>query len=143
MKQPVDHIERPRLPWRTADDQVATECGYDASKVSTLSRDEHFARVKEMGEQRASLFTCMTCAQTARRHRTWDEDPRQAIGREVEWETGWRKQKNGQRLRDELLAIKALIELHPGDFETLLKQQQWRAKKPKATPDARRHVTHD
>ena len=124
MKEPVDHIKRPRLPWRSPDEPAATECGYDASKVKTISRTEYFDRIKEMGQQRASLFTCMTCSQTARRHRTWEEDPRQAIGREVEWECGWRK-KNGPRLKDELLAIETLIAEHREEFDTLLQRQQW------------------
>lgn len=36
MKQPVDHILRPSLPWRT--DPPMTECGYDASTVTTLTQ---------------------------------------------------------------------------------------------------------
>ncbi len=32
MKEPVDHILRPKLPWRTGEGAI-TECGYDAAKV--------------------------------------------------------------------------------------------------------------
>lgn len=118
MKEPVDHILRPQLPWRTA--QAVTECGYDASKVTTLTRDEYFARRKDLGQQRCAMMTCMTCATTAENHATWEEDPRAALQREIVWERpGWRyhKDRNGARLRDELLAIAALIEAHRDEFD--------------------------
>jgi len=129
MKEPVDHILRPTLPWRSPNEPVITECGYNGESVKTLSREEFSARLKEMGEQRAALFTCMTCSQTARRHSTWDEDPRRALQREIEWESGWRR-KNGRRLLDELLAIQKLIELYPLEFQRLVQREQWRSKKP-------------
>lgn len=50
MKEPVDHILRPQLPWRR--DSGMTECGYDATKVSALTRPEYFTRLKELGQQR-------------------------------------------------------------------------------------------
>mgnify|MGYP001599520162 CR=1 FL=1 len=37
MKEPVDHVLRPRLPWRSPSDPAITECGYDASKVKTIT----------------------------------------------------------------------------------------------------------
>jgi hypothetical protein len=60
MKEPVDHILRPQLPWRTGGG--ITECGYDASKVQTLTREEYFARLKDLGQQRCAMMTCMTRA---------------------------------------------------------------------------------
>jgi hypothetical protein len=86
MKEPVDHIERPRLPWRSDAETALTECGYEAVKVKTLTRSEFARRLKEYGEQRMAILTCMTCMQTARRWSSWDEDPRQAMHREIEWE---------------------------------------------------------
>lgn len=140
MKEPVDHIIRPQLPWRT--DAGITECGYDASKVKTLTRAEFFARLKEMGQQRTALLTCMTCADTARRWGTWDDDPRKAVEREINWECGWRGRDRGALLRDELLAIRALIEAHPDEFAAHIEATQQRrawiekkqavAQKPKA-----------
>ena len=135
MKEPVDHIIRPQLPWRAGEPGV-TECGYDATKVKALTREEYFARRKELGEQRCAMFTCMTCADTATRHPTWDEDPRLAIEREIRWEApGWRYQKdrNGVRLRDELLAIAALIEAHRDEFSSHVaatqQRREWLEKK--------------
>lgn len=119
MKEPVDHILRPTLPWRGG--AALTECGYDASKVKTISREEYFARRKELGQQRCALLTCMTCANTAERHRTWDEDPRLALRREIEWECPgyhYNPERNGSRLRDELQAIAALIAAHPEEFQS-------------------------
>ena len=132
MKEPVDHILRPCLPWRT--ESAITECGYDATKVKTLTRDQFFQRLKDFGQQRTAMFTCMTCSQTANRRSTWEEDPRHAIEREIIWETAWRSDR-GHRLKDELQAIAALIEIHAGEFKSLLtvieQQRIWREKKVK------------
>ncbi len=129
MKEPVDHIVRPRLPWRSLSDPSITECGYDATQVKTLSREQYFARLKEFGQQRTALLTCMTCSDTARRWGTWNDDPRLAIEREVQWEGAhWsgisraviEREGRGQRMKAELLAIAALIDAHPEEFRTLL-----------------------
>ncbi|UFX42018.1 hypothetical protein HAP47_0022260 [Bradyrhizobium sp. 41S5] len=111
MKDPVDHILRPRLPWR-GDEGAITECGYDAAKVRTLTRDEYFARRKELGQRRCAMVTCMTCADTAARWGDWGDDPRRALEREIAWECGLgyrTRTDHGQRLRDELAAIATLI----------------------------------
>ena len=133
MKEPVDHIERPRLPWRSPDEPAVTECGYDASKVKTLTRDEFFARLKDYGKQRTALLTCMTCVDTARRWPTWDDEPRKAMEREISWEVGWRRRKNGHRLKDELLAIETLIANNREEFDDLLtamrERQEWLERK--------------
>ena len=131
MKEPVDHILRPTLPWRSPDEPVVTECGYNGESVKTITRDELDARLKEYGQQRTAMLTCMTCLQTCQRHAGWEKDPRKALQREIEWECGWRK-KRGTRLRDELAAIEQLIKQHPDEFQTLLERQQWRSKNPSA-----------
>lgn len=51
MKEPVDHIERPRLPWRSESEATLTECGFNAVKVKTLTRSEFFRRLKESGQR--------------------------------------------------------------------------------------------
>jgi hypothetical protein len=119
MKDPVDHIERPRLPWRHTADGTATECGLDASKVKTLTREEFFQREKDLGKQRTAMLTCMTCCDTARRWGSWGDDPRMAMQREIEWESRgrWSRDDRGERLKDELLAIAALIEAHQEEFD--------------------------
>jgi hypothetical protein len=135
MKQPVDHIERPRLPWRR--DAAVTECGLDASKTKTLTRAEFFQREKELGQQRTAMLTCMTCSQTAKRWGTWDDDPRMALQREIEWERGgyWGRGRDdrGQLLKDELMAIAHLIKVHSDEFDAHVaaaeQRREWLARK--------------
>lgn len=147
MKEPVDHILRPRLPWRAADEAAITECGFDASKVTTLTRPEYFQRLKELGRQRSAMMTCMTCADTAARWGTWDDDPRRALDREITWEYGGRyraREDRGQRLKDELVAIATLIEAHRDEFSATVSEieqrRAWNEKKaavagrPKSAP---------
>jgi hypothetical protein len=140
VKEPVDHVLRPSLPWRSAADPAITECGYDAAKVTTLPREQFFARLKDYGPQRSALLTCMTCSSTAMRWGTWADDPRLAVSREVEWEGArWSgfgaHEKRGHRLKEELLAIEALIGAHPEEFRKLLAaiaaRQEWRDRKAK------------
>jgi hypothetical protein len=143
MKEPVDHILRPRLPWRT-DEGAMTECGYNAASVKAISRDEYAARVKDMGRQRAAILTCMTCSQTAGRHKPWSEDPRSAIEREVQWEAPYYGKERGERLKDELLAIEALVAAHPEEFQRMLtdmaSRRQWNERKARESPPKKPRV---
>lgn len=125
MKEPVDHILRPKLPWRRNDAGI-TECGYDASKVKALTREEFLQRLKDYGQQRTAMLTCMTCSDTARRWGSWEDDPRKALEREISWECGWRRTDRGERLKDELLAAAALIDAHPEEFAALMTAAQQR-----------------
>jgi hypothetical protein len=131
MKEPVDHILRPSLPWRRAGEGSITECGYDATKVKTLTREEFFSRVKELGQQRAAMLTCMTCSDTAKRWGTWEDDPRMAVQREIEWERGgsyWSRGRSdrGMLMKDELTAINSLIENHREEFSSLVSEVETR-----------------
>lgn len=121
MKEPVDHILRPQLPWR--DDPGMTECGYDASKVATLTRDQYRDRVKDFGRHRAAMMTCMTCSGTYERWARWEDDPRRCIGLEVEWECGssyYQNADRGWRLHDELVAIAAIVKENRTAFDRRL-----------------------
>lgn len=131
MKEPVDHILRPGLPWRSGDEGAITECGYNVRSVKTLTREEFFRREKELGQRRMAMLTCMTCADCARRWGRWGDDPRLALQREIEWERGhnyWLRARNdrGTRLLDELTAIGALIEAHRDEFVALTLAEQQR-----------------
>lgn len=123
MKEPVDHIVRPILPWR-GDEGAITECGYDASKVKAITRLEFFQRLKDFGQQRTAMLTCMTCSDTAKRWGTWADDPRLALQREIEWERGGyyfrERTDRGHRLKDELTAINSLISAHRDEFLGLI-----------------------
>src|SRR5262249_8391484 len=134
---PVDHILRPRLPWRS-DEQMITECGYNPASVKTLTREQYLQRKKELGAQRCAMLTCMTCAQTADRWGAgWSDDPRLALAREIEWERGGHyymaREDRGQRLKDELLAIADLIVAHKEEFDTAVQtavaRREWNDRK--------------
>lgn len=136
MKEPVDHILRPGLPWRDGVGAI-TECGLEATETKTISRAEYVQRRKELGPQRASMFTCMTCSQTSGRWQSWEQDPRVAMQREIEWERGaayWHERTDrGQRLKDELKAIASLVAAHREEFDALIetdhRKQEWLDKK--------------
>lgn len=135
MKEPVDHILRPRLPWRS-DEGSMTECGLGASKVRALTREEFVTRLKAYGQQRTALLTCMTCSDAARRWETWEQDPRQALSREITWERGdyYRaRQDRGDRLKEELIVVAELVAEHREKFEARLverhQRKEWLAKK--------------
>lgn len=136
MKEPVDHILRPSLPWRS--DPPITECGYDGLKVKALTREEFFERLNDLGQRRAAMLTCMTCSDTAQRHGTWEDDPRLALEREIAWECRHRQNDRGARLRDELLAIAALIETHREEFLATIatneQRREWLEKKAAHKP---------
>lgn len=127
MKEPVDHIIRPQLPWRQTG--AMTECGYDAAKVKAITREEFSQRLKDLGRQRTAMLTCMTCADTSSRWQTWEQDPRLALGREITWETGGGYRgftERGERLKDELLAVADLIAADPDKFDALVAERQQR-----------------
>jgi hypothetical protein len=137
MKEPVDHILRPRLPWRAHDD-VITECGYDAAKVKTLAPEDFRARLNDLGRQRTAMLTCMTCINATQKWGVWADDPRQAMSREIEWEIPWGRENKDhpQRLKDELLAIADLIEANRETFDAAVKarkdRQAWIDQKKEA-----------
>lgn len=133
MKEPVDHILRPRLPWRDQNEPAITECGYSSASVKTITREQYAARYKELGMQRCAMTTCMTCADTSKRWETWEQDPRQAVGREVEWECNkWRRERSCQ-LKDELESLADLAANHASEFAELIRKRRerrdWNAKK--------------
>lgn len=136
MKEPVDHILRPGLPWRNGAGAI-TECGLGAEDAKTITRAEFRQRRKDLGAQRAAMFTCMNCSQTSDRWETWEQDPRVAMSREIEWERGgayWHaRDDRGHRLRDELLAVAELIEAHREQFEAFIdageRRREWLEKK--------------
>lgn len=114
MSDPMDHIERPRPPWRN-DHQ--TECGRDVSEfASVLTRDEAVAKVKKQGQQRAAMSTCMTCWSTAERHGDWANDPAGVIAREPRWSRG----PGAERWKTELRALGLLYEAHRDEFDAVM-----------------------
>lgn len=112
MSEPLDHVRRPDLPWR---DGQRTECGRPAADfVSVISRDELMRRIKTDGMRRTAFTVCMTCMETSERWKTWVEDPVDVLSRE------FYSGRRDERLRDELLAIAALIEANREQFDEFM-----------------------
>ncbi|MEQ7008402.1 hypothetical protein ABN028_19710 [Actinopolymorpha sp. B17G11] len=108
----LDHVLRPPLPWRK---ESLTECGLDPASFQTITRDEFIAKVKDLGQKRSAMTTCMTCWDTARRWPTWEQDPPRRLSREVKWGG-----HGDDQFTRELYAITALIEAHREEFDDYL-----------------------
>lgn len=122
MRDPVDHIARSVPPWRAVPNR--TECGMDANtvKADILSREEFMRRWRVQGQRRTAMTTCMSCIETARRWKVWDEDPVSAVGRETYGSYGGRHadDKYAAQFRDELIALAELVERHRDEFAAIL-----------------------
>lgn len=124
--EPLAHVLRAALPWR--DGPVLTECGkHPDAGMTVMSVIEFIAMVKKLGQQRASLQTCITCWTTACRHKvtSWGADPVGVVAREVSWARTMRPgvvrdDPSARLFRDELVAIAELIARHPEEFGNLL-----------------------
>jgi hypothetical protein len=122
---PLSHVLRAALPWR--DGPVLTECGKPpADGAPTLTHAEFAAQVKREGQRRASKSICMTCWDTADRHRgtSWEADPLGVLSREIGWAryfTGHvRDDPAARRFHTEVLAIAELIDRHRDEFDGLV-----------------------
>ena len=127
---PVDHIARSILPWRP-EESTLTECGLPAASYPTLSRRDFFWRLKDLGIRRSAMVTCITCAETASRWETWDEDPVHAMKRETAkyWRSQYLSGHSSNRdkyraFRSELRAIASLIAAHSDEFARLVEAHQ-------------------
>jgi hypothetical protein len=117
----LEHIVRARPPWRRGPE--LTECGRAASACAVITREAFLAKVRAQGKQRAAVTTCMTCWSTADRHASWEENPIGCLSRDLERYAGWRwghAPAEAAPLRDELLAVAALVRAHRNEFDALL-----------------------
>lgn len=117
----LEHVIRSRPPWRRGED--LTECGKAVSAVTAvITRDAFVAKVRKQGQQRSAMTTCMTCWHTAGNHPSWEENPASSLIREASRYRWHQPGKAGADLtfHDELIAIQALIEAHPEEFDELL-----------------------
>lgn len=118
----LTHIERSSLPWRP---EHKTECGLDASRHPTWTREEAAKLKNDLGSRRFSMHVCMTCDGTASRHQTWEEDPASCMVRHAHpLVRGWGgsgRPVEARRFADELRAIAGLIEAHRDEFDALVK----------------------
>lgn len=130
VKGDIDHVQRPLLPWRV---ESVTECGLeDASR--TITRQEFYDRMVDLGQQRTAMTVCMTCFHTCQRHagrpksgasradlvsafvNVWEHDPAGVIEREVQ---GWKSDRR-DRMNSELRAIGFLVAAHRDEFDAAL-----------------------
>lgn len=114
MADPLQHVLRPPIPWRPADER--TECGLPANSYPTWSRDELIVQAKRLGKTRTYMICCVTCLDTAQRHPTWDEDPVSFIGRLVTHRWG-KNTAERDRFTRELRAMAALVAAHRDEFD--------------------------
>lgn len=127
---PLAHIVRPRLPWRSEAEDV-TECGRPASDVaSCVSAEDHAATVARLGKTRAAMVTCMTCWSASERWSgmgrrgggaaTWDTDAAEIVQR---WLARF---DDREQVGAELRALARLVEAHRADFDELV---SWEARR--------------
>jgi hypothetical protein len=129
-KEPIEHVLRPHLPWR--DEADLTECGLDAARTVAIERPAFLAKLKQLGDRRTAMLTCMTCFETSRRWLDWDNDPRQALLREIQHE-GHGPHARGNQLRDELRALAVLASEHQEEFYILLERELWKGRVKEST----------
>lgn len=116
----VEHIRREPLPWRPEDE--STECGRPVSEfASVITRDQAVAKFKDLGMTRATMTTCLTCAETTRRHATWATDPIEVLNRFTGQFGRWtRDTQERERLTSELRALAMLAAAHHDEFVELV-----------------------
>lgn len=125
--EPVAHLARVMPPWSGI---AVTQCGLDLDGVTRVTTaDEVKALVAKVGQKRAAYDTCMTCADTWRRHggdATWETDPASVLEREAQ-RNGLRWNRHNERraaeadlFKHELHAIAMLVEAHRSEFDDLV-----------------------
>lgn len=122
------HISRTDLPWRAA---TRTRCGLIVASLkpdALITVAEASAKFKRMGQQRASMFLCMSCCNKSSHYYwpEWDVDPVGRLARELGNGMGGRTDAaDAKRLIElELRAVALLIEYHRGEFDELIELQR-------------------
>ena len=122
---PLDHLLRPALPWRQH--PHLTECGKELDRVDParlITVAELQRRIRELGQKRAAYSTCITCSETAGRHRA--TDPVDVVMRELAALRWVRDRSQGQPwerrrlIATELEAVAALVAAHREEFDGYL-----------------------
>jgi hypothetical protein len=110
--QPLNHIRRPQIPWRSS---YVTECGRPVAELkNVISRAEALALIAKHGIKRTAFLLCMTCMTTCDQYPDWHEDPAGALARE------FFGAYRDPRLSDELRALEALVAKHREEFDGYL-----------------------
>lgn len=123
MADPLQHIERPRLPWQT---ERLTECGRnpeDFREGLVIDRMEVKALLAKHGKQRVSFMLCMTClGRSNYSHDTWEDNPSSVMRRHCE-RAGWGNDP-AQPINVELRALALLVEAHREEFDQAVRDLQ-------------------
>lgn len=113
----LQHVIRTPLPWR---DSTLTRCGRVVDELGpdrVITIVEAGAKVKRLGQQRASLFLCMTCADRG----VWPEWDASPVGRMAAECSGamWRREGDAAlvQIELELRAIARMIANHRDEFD--------------------------
>ena len=117
--EPLKHIRRVSLPWRS-EELVLTECGRVAANHPSVSVDEAKESVKKLGERRTSFLFCVTCLDACRRS-AWRAERTDALFAAIEREVDRAntRQPDEQFVR-ELHAIALLVDAHRAEFDMIL-----------------------
>ena len=128
----IVHVIRLLPFWRDAEHDL-TECGLRPSEHRSIGRDEFISRITEWGVQRTTMFTCVTCMNTFQRWggdgmraATWENDPVQAMAREID-KVRHHHRGRGKRERFEM-ELRAIIQLtaeHKAEFDAIIARLEW------------------
>lgn len=116
MREPLEHIIRPQIPWRQA--PAKTECGRGADAVEggSIGFEEFRRKFREYGQQRTAMTTCMTCYGRATTGATlredWAHNPAAVFARDI----GGYSYDGVEPLNTELRALELLVKAHPEEF---------------------------
>lgn len=110
-QEPLAHVRRPDLPWRTS---RMTECGRPTADVKKfIDRAEALELIAKHGKQRAAFLLCMMCLTTCKQYPAWEDDPTRALQREFFG-------RADPALDDELRALGALVAAHRDEFDDFM-----------------------
>lgn len=117
MREQLEHILRPPIPWR--DGTPKTECGLKGDSKSSITFADFRAKFAREGQQRSALTTCMTCWYRAvngsKLNEDWDHRPGAVVAREIGYD------HSGTDLIDqELRALAILAAEHKEEFRQIL-----------------------
>jgi hypothetical protein len=121
--EPFEHVKRPPLPWRESN---RTECGLPVAGNTVIDKPALVAKVKRLGQKRASFSTCMTCLDTCIRYhqRAGDIDEKALLNiveREIQTarQVFYRDRRVHDTLLGDLQAIGILVERHRAEFDEI------------------------
>lgn len=115
---PPRHLERLTPPWSS---HRSTICGRPLSTVAAwMTYDEGRQLITQLGQTRACLLLCQTCAgQETRiaRPELWQQDPAAVVHDYTRHLAAPPHSAGAQQIRAELLALAQLVDAHPDQYQ--------------------------